>query len=185
MNYYHLSLFVSLGCLLITASSGFSVSQAVIRVQPVETAEEWDALADIRFNEWIQEDGGTSRHAFRSATREIYMEERPESLLFLATREPEDSRMKVEDAVVGAAEMSPYELQPALSNSAPFSGLYVTDVVTASHYRRQGIAGKMMQRLEEHAAVRGVKRYLFANTLLLANAVHQNHPLLTIEVVSR
>ena len=60
-----------------------STTTTSVRIEPVQTDEDWNALADVRFDEWIQDDGRTSRHAFRSATRDLYREERPRSLLFL------------------------------------------------------------------------------------------------------
>lgn len=147
-----------------SAISSPSPNAAVRRVQLVETEEQdWNALADIRYDEWILEDdggnGGTSRQAFRAATRDIYKEERPRSLLFLAKQErPQQSGhgTHVQELVVGAAEMSPYEVEVAQSADAPFSALYVTDVVTDSKFRRQGIARMLMQQMEEHAAAAAV-----------------------------
>jgi ribosomal protein S18 acetylase RimI-like enzyme len=182
-----------------------------IHIRTVETNEDWNALADIRFDEWIKKDGGTtSRQAFQLATRDIYKEERPNSLLLLATTTttqqeergaaPDDddddnnnkgfkkkdkgfkkkdkgfkkTNKKVDAAtnnvvvVVGAAEMGPYELEEAISKDAPISALYVTDVVTRSSFRRQGVARMLLQGMEEHAAnVMGV-------THLVLNVAHDN-----------
>ena len=154
------------------AAHGFSISQhdSVVRIQKVESDDDWNALADIRFNEWIAQkndhQGGTtkmtSRNAFRSATREIYNEERPRSILFLAKkrrrrrpaaslRDPDNGKEKDDEevVVVGAAELSPYEVEMALCPGSAISALYVTDVVTDSQFRRQGIARAMMQEMED------------------------------------
>jgi len=61
---------------------------------------------------------------------------------------------------MGAAELSPYELDHALPNTAPYSALYVTDVVTDRNYRRQGVARSLMQSIEEHAAAIGTTHLL-------------------------
>lgn len=63
----------------------------------VETEQDWIAFADLRYDEWILNSDKLqpldplstpsttpSRQAFRLATREIYMEERPRSILILA-----------------------------------------------------------------------------------------------------
>jgi GNAT superfamily N-acetyltransferase len=127
-----------------------------VSVTPVETEQDWIAFADLRYDEWInnnnnKENGGTtgtSRAAFRCATRDIYLEERPRSCLVLA---------KYQTVVVGAAEMSPYEVEAGLNRlpNGSFSAWYVTDVVTAARYRRQGIARRMMDQLETRAIQSG------------------------------
>ncbi len=168
---------VVFGLLLVSNSEGFSSifrSPFKVRVLPVKTDEDWIALADVRFNEWIQD--GTSRESFRWATKDMYKTERPQSLLFLATQQTLEQKQHEPTTndprmVVGAAELSPYELVPALSQDAPFSAWYVTDVVTVSKYRRQGIARAMMQDLEDHAiAATG------GTTYLLLNVAYDNAP---------
>jgi ribosomal protein S18 acetylase RimI-like enzyme len=143
MNAFHL--------LCIATGLSFHVTQALSASYPstivtqVETLHDWLDLADIRYDEWILAEQGnskpvsTSRQAFRAATLDIYRQERPLSTLFLA---------KQETAVVGAAELSPYELHGV----TPFDALYVTDVVTKRDYRRQGIARNMMKCIEDHAS---------------------------------
>ena len=77
--------------------------------------------------------------------------------------------------------MSSYEVEAAViskdnheDDSSPlplprpcYSALYVTDVVTDSKFRRQGIARKLMQGLEDHAAAMGT-------THLVLNVAHEN-----------
>jgi ribosomal protein S18 acetylase RimI-like enzyme len=122
-----------------------------IQVDQVKTISDWYALADVRYNEWIR-DGGTTRNAFRRATMEIYQEERHDAILFLAK--------KKDEVAVGAAELSPIELQNTLRDNVQV--LYVTDVVTERKCRRQGIAATLMSVLESHAIQQGAK-YLVLN----------------------
>lgn len=153
-----------------------------IHVVPVESEEDWMALADIRFDEWIRD--GTSRDAFRLATKDLYWEERPKSMLFLAkqtlmeqdTQQAQLYRNDVTNinygyhdsptnmVTIGAAEISPYELEDALlsktTSRTTISALYVTDVVTDRKYRRQGVARRLMERIEEHAAAIGTTHLL-------------------------
>jgi ribosomal protein S18 acetylase RimI-like enzyme len=128
----------------------FSPTGNAIQVHQVKTFADWYALADVRYNEWMR-DRGITRNSFRRATIEIYQEERPDAILFLA---------KKNEKVVGAAELSPIELQNALSDNVQV--LYVTDVVTDRNHRRQGIAATLMTVLESHAIRQGAK-YLVLN----------------------
>jgi ribosomal protein S18 acetylase RimI-like enzyme len=137
-----------------TSSNAFSIST-------VTTLQDWYALADVRYDEWIMmDDDGvtttTSRRAFRRATVDIYKEERPHATLFLAKHAHDGT-------VMGAAELSPHELEDCcscrssiavqnhISSSSSRTILYVTDVVTNRQYRRQGVAATLMQALELHA----------------------------------
>ena len=144
-----------------TTTHAFATGKpALIEAFLVRTGDDWNALADMRYNEWILplKDDNTSREAFRFATRDIYEEERPRSTLLLAKRDGK---------VIGAAEMSPYEVESAQvkdtsqknaeDTTAPalFSALYVTDVVTSHEFRRQGVARFLMETLEEHAIADG------------------------------
>jgi ribosomal protein S18 acetylase RimI-like enzyme len=115
------------------------------RISRVVTIPDWNALADVRYDAWVRDIGGTSRVAFRQATIDIYQEERPESTLVLA---------KLNDEVVGAAELSPIELHNVLRSDA-VKALYITDVVTDSNYRRKGIGQTLIQALEGEAAKQG------------------------------
>ena len=157
-------------------------------VTRVETEQDWIAFADLRYEEWMVPLGTTgsssssshnsspvptvpSRQAFRCATRDIYLEDRPRSLLVLAKRrrrrkqqrdkhQPEENPDEDEDeemVVLGGAEWSPYEVEAGLvlpsttmkeSSSSSFSLGYVTDVVTAVPYRKQGIGRLIMTTLE-------------------------------------
>lgn len=97
-------------------------SNVGILIHPVESASDIRNLADLRYNEWIvkdKDDGGTcttntvSRHAFRCATAEIHEERVAEgAVAFLARRTVGDNR------AVGAAELSPIELQGAIISVA-------------------------------------------------------------------
>jgi ribosomal protein S18 acetylase RimI-like enzyme len=125
---------------LIWRAASFSVKNALFVTQ-VRTNDDWHALADVRYDEWIRDIGGTSRSAFRQATIEIYQEERPESILVLA---------KLNDKVVGAAELSPIELENVLQSDS-VKAMYITDVVTDSNYRRRGVGQTLIEALEEEA----------------------------------
>jgi ribosomal protein S18 acetylase RimI-like enzyme len=162
-----------------TTVEAFSLSSndvtPVVQVTRVQTREEWHALADLRFNEWI-DDGTTSREAFRRATLEIYQHERPNAILFLAKTTVIDDTILWGNPLVpmvgGAAELSPYELVNAVGIVTPTTSkatapsiqtattttipplkkiFYVTDVVTDRKCRRKGIAKALMQTLECHA----------------------------------
>lgn len=129
---------------------------ADVQVTNVESLPDWWALADVRYDEWIRDEGGTtSRQAFRASTFDIYQEERPDSLLFLAKQKA--------SYVVGAAELSPYEVKGAMPPESPLVALYVTDVVTSRQYRRQGIARRMMECLEEYSISDGKTTHLVLN----------------------
>ena len=136
-----------------SSTTGNSNIKNTIRVKQVKSLADWYALADIRYNEWIQDESDTTpRNSFRQATVEIYQEERPDSILFLA---------KQGGGVVGAAEMSPLELQDALTTTTGHCDnnniiMYVTDVVTDQKYRRQGIAATLMHVLESYAIQLGI-----------------------------
>jgi ribosomal protein S18 acetylase RimI-like enzyme len=152
----------------------------VVQVTQVQTLEEWQAVADLRFNEWIDNGGTTSREDFRRATVELYQHERPNAVLFLAQTTVLDDTILWGNPLVtrvgGAAELSPYELvnavgvvpttisttsttiaaaapskQQATITSLPKKIFYVTDVVTDLTFRRKGIAKALMQTLECHA----------------------------------
>jgi ribosomal protein S18 acetylase RimI-like enzyme len=121
-----------------------------IQIQKVTTTEDWNDLAFVRYNEWIAPDGEksatSSLKAFSLATLEIYKEERPDAICFLA-------KQTSNSTVVGAAELSPMEARGALLDNNPDNGSiwYVTDVVTKVEFRRQGIALQMLEAVELEA----------------------------------
>lgn len=172
-----------LECTGVVIAFSSSSSSPVIQIARVATEQDWRDFADLRYDEWIvgsdhNNDGRPTptRDAFRCATRDIYLEERPQSILFLAKKKDpsmqdnkrDDTAMTSSTAAGGAAEMSPYEVEAgwrlppkvqeeeesSLSSSpTPTIGrvFYVTDVVTAANCRRQGIARQMMIDLEKCA----------------------------------
>lgn len=82
-----------------------------------------------------------SRYAFGRATADITQERTAQGAVTLLAK-------LADGVVVGSAELSPIEFQDVSGNN---NYLYVTDVVTSSHYRRQGIATAVMEAVEEHA----------------------------------
>jgi ribosomal protein S18 acetylase RimI-like enzyme len=165
-------------CLLFmahTTADGFSLStpgSSNVRIIQVTTPREWLCVADVRYDEfvktdvryeeWIKSDDEhstrPSRDAFRYATIDIYAEERPDAMLFLAT--------KKNGRVVGSAELSPMELENGslwitdCSSDDDVKVMYVTDVVTDRDHRRQGIAATLMKEMESHAIQHHGVKYL-------------------------
>jgi ribosomal protein S18 acetylase RimI-like enzyme len=144
-----------------------------IRVSPVQinTPVDVTALADLRYDEWMAPlaSNAPSKPAFRAATAELHAERViGGSVCYLARRDHYDKTV-----VVGAAELSPIELQGALLLSATTVSsasttakatapvmLYVTDVVTDRKHRRQGVAASLMRELEVQAAKLGASQLL-------------------------
>jgi ribosomal protein S18 acetylase RimI-like enzyme len=153
-------------------------------IDPQRPGGEIKSLAELRYNEWIRDvHPNVSPHAFLAATIEL-LEERVVqggATVLLAQRAASPTAMLSEDhdsaisdrergkngplfrsresmAVVGAAELSPLELDGCtLSNGLATDGhefgrfLYVTDVVTCRTFRRQGVALALMKAMEELA----------------------------------
>ena len=147
-----------------------------IQVSVAKSFADMQSLADLRYQEWIvhvpKDDYVPSRPAFRMATAEIHQERSEEhAVTFLA---------RLRSIVVGAAELSPIELQGCFhttgtnnnvnngdtektsgtSSSATttynnvnnnYQYWYVTDVVTARTHRRMGVAKTLMEGLEQYA----------------------------------
>jgi ribosomal protein S18 acetylase RimI-like enzyme len=155
-------------------------------VRPVASASDVLDLADLRYNEWIgtpDKDIATSsslrvvsRQAFRRATSEIHDERFSQgAVAFLARRESDN-------VVVGAAELSPIELQGAVrftnkeANTSCINVLYITDVVTVRAYRRRGVAMALMQAVERHAlASSSASEVGTTSVLLLLHVEPSNH----------
>jgi ribosomal protein S18 acetylase RimI-like enzyme len=133
----------------------FPTTQA-LTIQPVDTAQDVAALAELRYNEWIlpfaSDQQSPSRAAFGAATAEIIQERTPGATPFLARKDGMQQP-------VGAAELSSVELEGVLDRlkdtGTSILILYVTDVVTSQAHRRQGIAQALMVALEEEAERRG------------------------------
>jgi ribosomal protein S18 acetylase RimI-like enzyme len=130
-----------------------------IRVSPVQinTPVDVKALADIRYDEWMAPlaSNAPSKPAFRAATAFLYAERvTGGAIAYLARRDHYDKSV-----VVGAAELSPIELQGALLSASTVM-LYVTDVVTARKHRRQGVAASLMRELEVQAGKLGASQLL-------------------------
>jgi ribosomal protein S18 acetylase RimI-like enzyme len=134
-----------------------------IRVAPVKSHADVIALAELRYNEWIAPSNDTdcsndnaaasipSRQAFRMATAELYQERKTNGVISLVAWQ--------EKTPVGAAELSPIELQGALLATTP-AMLYVTDVVTDRLHRRKGVAARLMEAVEQEAMTRGASQLL-------------------------
>lgn len=127
---------------------------SAVSVTPVSCTADAVALADLRFDEWIQ--GvyhDTTRDAFRAATVEMYAERVADgATAFLARLEC--------DRIIGSAELSPIELRGAATMPRPHGILYVTDVITSRLHRRKGVAHALMAALENAAVVKGSTKLL-------------------------
>jgi ribosomal protein S18 acetylase RimI-like enzyme len=120
-------------------------------VRPVTTVDDVMTLADLRYDEWIVPSpyhNTTSRASFRAASAEIVAERTREGAkAFLAFRTETKRGSTTVVEAMGAAEVSPIELQDATIDHRKF--LYVTDVVTAQRFRRRGVAKALMNAMEE------------------------------------
>ena len=118
---------------------------ALVTVRPVQSQKDMFDLADLRYDEWIlsPEDQdlqqSPSRAAFRAATVEI-TEERTKATPYLARLDDSSTTT----SAVGAVELSFEEFEGVTDRNM----LYVTDLVVAKDYRRQGIAQSIMKALE-------------------------------------
>lgn len=126
---------------------------------PVLTQDLVD-LSDLRYDEWVaianakheNEDSVPSRYAFRMATAEIAVERsQAGAVSFLARWHKDAEPSQSMGVAVGAAELSPIELEGAVVEEDSRIQWYVTDVVTSSQHRRMGIANRLMDALERHA----------------------------------
>jgi len=143
--------------LMIPIISGFSssVGKTKFAVNQVNSFADVRALADLRYNEWIVGSAEDKRKqpsidAFRMATAEIHQERQEQgAIAFIA-------KCKETDLAVGSAELSPIELHNCCNSDIPY--LYITDVVTSSSYRRQGIGKKLLHCMESEAINLGVTR---------------------------
>jgi GNAT superfamily N-acetyltransferase len=176
---FFLLVVVALPSLLVVQLSVLLQTTQALTIQPVQTAQDVAALAELRYNEWILPDQQRQQHqssspycsraAFGAATAEIIQERTPGATPFLARKDKQP---------VGSAELSSVELEGVLVRSRTMlvssSGrgdttnsstsitstntiLYVTDVVTSQAHRRQGIAQALMVALEEEARERGTQ----------------------------
>jgi ribosomal protein S18 acetylase RimI-like enzyme len=146
--------------LLLQTTQTQALTSKSISIQPVQTAPDIAALAELRYNEWIlplPDDQSISRAAFAGATAEIIRERTATG----AYATPFLARNK-DRQPVGAAELSGVELEgvilstdTSVKTSSISSILYVTDLVTSQAHRRQGIAQALMVALEETAVERG------------------------------
>lgn len=131
-------------------TEGFCLSSpsVLVKVRQVQTESDVTALADLRYNEWIANLGpdAPSVEAFRGATAELQAERAAGGAFsFIAWQDPHQ-------VVLGAAELSPLEIDGALKIPAD-KMLYVTDVVTARQYRRNGVAAALMMAMEDEARI--------------------------------
>lgn len=147
--------------LLLLCLGNVRLGFALVSVRPIGTAADVRALADLRFDEWIAgKYNDTSRAAFGAATAELYAERAAAgAVAFLAL---DDNQQGV---VMGAGELSPIELEGAMSTQQQqeqlahnqddttinMKALYVTDVVTARQHRRKGVAKALLQAMQDYA----------------------------------
>lgn len=160
--------FLSLLCVLSTLLP--RNGHALVVVQPIgsllssssshDISDDVAALANLRYDEWIGETfPDTSRHGFQRATAELYEERALQGAIVFLAKQPSSPDPQSPTVVVGAAELSPIELRGAYTFAGSTTTkdriqtdcLYVTDVVTAKRYRRQGVAQALMEAAEEHA----------------------------------
>ena len=128
------------------------------------------SLAKLRYQEWmINETNPPILSNFCKATAEIYTERKVDgSIVFLAKLVQSDNDgSDNDDLVVGAAELSPIELQNCIINCSNTNNnefatpLYITDVVTSSNHRRFGIGTKLMIEVERCALYEMNSRIVF------------------------
>jgi ribosomal protein S18 acetylase RimI-like enzyme len=136
-------------------SAARPVSNAHVDVRQVQSHADLIALADLRYQEWMMEESAETRPslaAFRMATAEIQQERIAQhAVVFLAGCKSDDFNI-IGNAVVGAAELSPIEIQGCWDNATTCTCrcFYVTDVVTARTHRRKGVAATLMMAMEQH-----------------------------------
>lgn len=155
-----------------------------IQVSPVQTPQDLIDLATLRYQEWMMEepeDRRPSKLAFERATAEIQQERMSaQAVAFLARWVDESS--PISRPVVGAAELSPIEVEGCLKQKEKLNRpedcyLYVTDVVTAQGYRRRGIAAELMKVVEQYGVAKGCES--MKNTKLLLHVEPTNHAALS------
>lgn len=124
------------------------VDKSTFIVHQVNSFADVRDLADLRFNEWIIGNGEDKRKqpslaAFRMATAEIHQERKDQGAkAFIA-------KCKETSVAIGSAEISPIEVENCCTSENPY--LYITDVVTSSSYRRQGIGKQLLNTMEQEA----------------------------------
>jgi GNAT superfamily N-acetyltransferase len=144
-------------------------SLSSVRVSPVRNAADICALADVRYDEWMEPlKDPPSRFAFRQATAELYEERAAQGALSFLARL--DERKQDTPVVVGAAELSPAEIEHTIiiegegaacsKVNQKMTMLYVTDVVTDKNHRRKGVAAALMHAMEQKAADLGALQLL-------------------------
>jgi ribosomal protein S18 acetylase RimI-like enzyme len=134
--------------LFVEALSSTSTTPIMIQVTPVTAPRDVHDLATLRFNEWICDELVISRPAFGMATAEIVQERvAGGAVAFLA---------RIQGTPVGAAELSPMELEHVLRDDQERTLCYVTDVVTCRDHRRMGVGEALMVALEQKATTMGV-----------------------------
>ena len=149
-------------------------TNTIIQVRAAQSASDITALATLRYNEWMMDhQEEVRRDAFTAATYELFQERAAQqSMVFLAmmnmgtkakgsnTSKSKNSKSEEEEPA-GAVELSPIELDQVLLNQGQGSNsnnvdnnhhqfLYATDLVTASQFRRQGVAAALMKAAEQH-----------------------------------
>ena len=151
-----------------SSSSSFS-SQVVLNddISKVSTNTDILSLAKLRYQEFIISSPPTLSN-FCRATAEIYEERKLEgSIVFLYRTKTKKNENDDEEEVVGAAELSPIELQGCVDISCTDTNdndndhyydpnsinaaMYITDVVTSSKHRRLGIGLRLMHVVERIA----------------------------------
>lgn len=152
-----------------SSSASFS-SQVVLNdnISKVSTNTDILSLAKLRYQEFVLDGSNAPRPTlsnFCRATAEIYEERKLDGsiVLLYRTKTKKNEDDDEEEVVVGAAELSPIELQGCVdisrsdtndNDNDPNSinaAMYITDVVTSSKHRRLGIGLKLMHEVERVA----------------------------------
>ena len=152
-----------------SSSASFS-SQVVLNdnISKVSTNTDILSLAKLRYQEFVLDGSNAPRPTlsnFCRATAEIYEERKLDGsiVLLYRTKTKKNEDDDEEEVVVGAAELSPIELQGCVDISCTDTNdndndpnsinaaMYITDVVTSSKHRRLGIGLKLMHEVERVA----------------------------------
>ena len=155
-----------------SSSASFS-SQVVLNdnISKVSTNTDILSLAKLRYQGFVLDGSNAPRPTlsnFCRATAEIYEERKLDGsiVLLYRTKTKKNEDDDEEEVVVGAAELSPIELQGCVDISCTDTNdndnehydpnsinaaMYITDVVTSSKHRRLGIGLKLMHEVERVA----------------------------------
>ena len=161
-------------CHGLSTNTNTNINTNSMQVRAAQSASDITALATLRYNEWMMDHQEVSRDAFTAATYELFQERSAQqSIVFLAmmnmgtkankgssSNSKSKNSKSEEEEPAGAIELSPIELDQVVLNQGEGSNsnnvgnnhhrfLYATDLVTASQFRRQGVAAALMNAAEQ------------------------------------